>query len=427
MFLAKIKELIIITHHNDNNFISSIFELYLVITKTINPLFKIQLDKMNRVYFDNAATTPIRDEVAQVIFDVMKNNFGNPSSSHSYGRSSKVLVEQSRKSIANYLNVSAGEIVFTAGGTEADNLVLKSVVKDLGVTHIITSKVEHHAVLHTVEALQIDYKIHVSYLDLNSDGDVDMNHLETLLQKEEKSLVSLMHVNNEIGNILDIEKVASLCKAYKALFHTDAVQSVGHYTLDLQDIQIDFLAASAHKFHGPKGVGFAFVRKNSGLKPLIIGGEQERGLRAGTESLHNIVGMEMALNMAYKNLNEEVAYVSALKHYFIEKISTEIPGVSFNGRSIDFKKSTYTMVNINLPKLPEKAGMLLFQLDLKGIACSKGSACQSGSSQNSHVLTEILDEEELRNPALRFSFSIYNSKEEVDYVIGVLKTFISGF
>lgn len=380
---------------------------------------------MNRVYFDNAATTPIREEVSQVVFEVMKNNFGNPSSSHSYGRSSKVLVEKSRIAIANFLNVSAGEIVFTSGGTEADNLVIRSAVKDLSVTHIITSRIEHHAVLHTIEALQADYNINVSYLDLNGDGDINMNHLERLLQSDEKCLVSLMHINNEIGNILDIKKVAELCHAHKALFHTDAVQSIGHYNLDLQDIGVDFLVASAHKFHGPKGVGFAFVRKNSGLRPLIIGGEQERGLRAGTENIHNIVGMEMALNMAYGNLNIEAEYISGLKQYFIEQISENIAGITFNGRSSHMDKSTYTMVNIGLPIPHEKGAMLLFQLDLKGIACSKGSACQSGSSQNSHVLTEILNDKELHKPSLRFSFSIYNTMEEVDYVIAVLKSFIS--
>ena len=334
-------------------------------------------------------------------------------------------MEHARKVIANHLNVSAGEIIFTSGGTEADNLVLKSAVKDLGVTHIISSKIEHHAVLHTIEALQQDYDINVSYVNLDGDGNVDMVHLETLLQTDEKSLVSLMHVNNEIGNILDIKKVTALCKLHSALFHTDAVQSIGHYNMDLQDIKLDFLAASAHKFHGPKGTGFAFIRKNSGLKPLIIGGEQERGLRAGTENLHNIVGMEKALSMAYEKLNDEMKYVGGLKHYFIDKISKEIPGVSFNGRSSDSDKSTYAMVNVGLPIPPKKAAMLLFQLDLKGIACSKGSACQSGSSQNSHVLTEILNADELSRPSLRFSFSIYNSIEEVDYVVDVLKTFVT--
>ena len=379
---------------------------------------------MNSVYFDNAATTPISAEVIDVISEIMKNNFGNPSSSHSFGRSSKVLLEKSRKTIASYLNVSASEIIFTSGGTEADNLVLNSAVKDLDVTHIIISKIEHHAVLHTVEKLQRDFNIKVSYVKLDEFGNIDFKHLENLLQIKAKTLVSLMHVNNEIGNILDIKRVADLCKLNNALFHSDAVQSVGHYKMDLQDIPVDFLAASAHKFYGPKGVGFAFVRKNSGLRPLITGGEQERGLRAGTESIHNIVGMEVALKNAYDNLNKETGYVKELKQYFIDGIKKAIPEVKFNGGSYSLVKSTYTLVNICLPIALEKSAMLLFQLDLKGIACSKGSACQSGSSQNSHVLTEILNDDDLQKPSIRFSFSIYNTKEEIDYVIGVLKEFI---
>ena len=379
---------------------------------------------MNSVYFDNAATTPISAEVIDVISEIMKNNFGNPSSSHSFGRSSKVLLEKSRKTIASYLNVSASEIIFTSGGTEADNLVLNSAVKDLDVTHIIISKIEHHAVLHTVEKLQRDFNIKVSYVKLDEFGNIDFKHLENLLQIKAKTLVSLMHVNNEIGNILDIKRVADLCKLNNALFHSDAVQSVGHYKMDLQDIPVDFLAASAHKFYGPKGVGFAFIRKNSGLRPLIIGGEQERGLRAGTESIHNIVGMEVALKNAYDNLDKETGYVKELKQYFIDVIKKAIPEVKFNGGSYSLVKSTYTLVNICLPIALEKSAMLLFQLDLKGIACSKGSACQSGSSQNSHVLTEILNDDDLQKPSIRFSFSIYNTKEEIDYVIGVLKEFI---
>src|SRR5690606_28087298 len=246
---------------------------------------------MEHVYLDNAATTQIRDEVIQEMSTTMKNNYGNPSSSHSYGRSSKSIIENYRKRIASRLNVSASEIIFTSSGTEANNLILRSAVRDLGVTHIITSKIEHHAVLHTIQQLNKEYKIAVDYVDLKPNGSIDVLHLETLLQTENKTLVSLMHVNNEIGNMLNLKKVEALCEAHHALFHSDAVQSVGHYALDLQDIQVDFLASSAHKFHGPKGVGFAFVRKNSGLKPLIFGGEQERGLRAGTESIHNIVGM----------------------------------------------------------------------------------------------------------------------------------------
>ncbi|XCF05287.1 cysteine desulfurase family protein [Tamlana crocina] len=378
---------------------------------------------MKQVYFDNAATTPIRDEVVKGMVKVMNENYGNPSSSHGFGRSSKVLVENSRKAIASCFNVSAGEIIFTSGGTEADNLVLKSAVKDLGVRHIITSKIEHHAVLHTVQQLEIDYKINVTYVNLDKKGNVDFEHLQHLLKTDDKTLVSLMHINNEIGNILDLKRTAKLCKENDALFHTDAVQSVGHYKLDLQDIPVDFLAASAHKFHGPKGVGFAFIRKNSSLKPMIIGGEQERGLRAGTESVHNIVGMELALKAAYQNLEKERQIVFRLKQYFIDKMKSEIPNATFNGASANAENGTYTLVNVCLPVPPKKSAMLLFQLDLKGIACSKGSACQSGSSRNSHVLSEILNEDDLQKPSLRFSFSIYNTNEEIDYVVGVLKEF----
>lgn len=379
---------------------------------------------MKHIYFDNAATTKIRDEVIDAITDVMKNNYGNASSSHSFGRSSKTLVESSRKQIASFFNVSASEIVFTSGGTESDNLVLRSAVRDLGITHIITSRVEHHGVLHTLEQLQTEYNVSVSYVNLDAEGQISMEHLEELLQTNQKTLVSLMHINNEIGNILDIKRVAELCKTNNALFHSDAVQSVGHYKLDLQEIPIDFMAASAHKFHGPKGVGFAFLRKGSGLKPLIFGGDQERGYRAGTESVHNIVGLEKSLTMAYINLETESTYVKGIKSYFIEQLKANIPDVSFNGSSGDMTKSTYTSFNVCLPVAPEKSAMLLFQLDLKGIACSKGSACQSGSSQGSHVLAQILSETDMQKPSIRFSFSIYNTNDEVDYVVGVLKELV---
>lgn len=379
---------------------------------------------MKTVYFDNAATTQIREEVLVSMTDVMRDFYGNASSSHSFGRSSKSLIEKSRKSIASCLNVSAGEIIFTSGGTEADNLVLRSAVRDLGVKHIVTSKIEHHAVLHTVQQLNNEYGVRISYVNVDANGDIDYLHLETLLQTEDKTLVSLMHVNNEIGNILDIKRVSDLCQTNDALFHSDTVQSIGHYQIDLQDIKVDFLAAAAHKFHGPKGVGFVFVRKNSGLKALIFGGEQERGLRAGTESVHNIVGLETALKYANDNFENEYNQVKSIKQYFIDVVKKNIPAATFNGYSGNMDKSTYTLVNVCLPIPPKKAAMLLFQLDLKGIACSKGSACQSGSSQNSHVLTEILSDEDLLKPSIRFSFSIYNTKEEVDYIIDVLKEFI---
>jgi len=378
---------------------------------------------MKHVYLDNAATTALRPEVIARITQVLQDNYGNASSTHSFGRSSKALLEQCRKNIASYFNVSAAEIIFTSGGTEADNLALRSVVRDLGITEIITSKIEHHAVLHTADQLQKEYGVEIKYVDLDDCGLVNYKHLSELLQSSKKAVVSLMHVNNEVGNLLDIERTAKLCKANNALFHTDSVQSVGHFNIDLSTIPIDFLAASAHKFHGPKGVGFCFVRKESGLKPLIFGGEQERGYRAGTESTHNIVGMDEALKMAYTNLEKEKTYVSGLKAYFIKQLKNRIPEIHFNGGCENMEHSIYTLVNVCLPIAPEKAPMLQFQLDLKGIACSKGSACQSGSNQQSHVLTAILDEDHLKRPSVRFSFSIYNTKAELDYVIKTIAEF----
>lgn len=375
---------------------------------------------MQTVYLDNAATTRLRDEVVETMTQVLKNNFGNASSSHSYGRTSKSLIESCRKEIASFFKVSAAEIIFTSGGTEADNLVLLSAVRDLGVEQIISTKIEHHAVLHTIQYLQATYNIEVNYLDLDAHGHIDVAQLEELLQSDKKQLVSLMHINNEIGNILDIKRVADICKANNALFHSDTVQSVGHYHLDLTEIPLDFMAASAHKFHGPKGVGFCFVRKNSGLQPILIGGEQERGLRAGTESIHNIVGMTKALELAYKNLESEKQYIQELKFYFIEQLQ-DIEGIVFNGDSAAFDKSTYTIINVQFPLTSTKAEMMQFQLDLRGIACSKGSACQSGSNQISHVLAVIQTAEMLKKPSIRFSFSIFNTKEDIDFTVNAIK------
>jgi cysteine desulfurase len=380
---------------------------------------------MNTVYLDNAATTALRPEVVERMTRVLRENYGNASSTHGFGRAAKAVLEQCRKNIAAVFKVSASEIVFTSGGTEADNLALRSAVRDLGVTDIITSKIEHHAVLHTAEQLSDEYDVKLHFVNLHAQGGIDLSHLEELLGTTDKTLVSLMHVNNEIGTILDIDRVAHMCKAKGALFHSDMVQSVGHFEMDLSTIPIDFFAASAHKFHGPKGVGFCFVRKESGLKPLIFGGEQERGLRAGTESLHNIAGMDEALKLAYANLDGERALIQGFKSHFITAIKSRIPNTHFNGVCDHLDRSTYTLVNLRLPIDPARAAMLQFQLDLKGIACSKGSACQSGSNQQSHVLMAILDDEQLKQPSLRFSFSIYNTKDELDYVVEVLESFVT--
>jgi len=380
---------------------------------------------MKKVYLDSAATTQMRDEVIEKMISVMKDHYGNPSSTHSFGRSAKSLIENARKVVAGYLNVLASEIIFTSGGTEADNLALNSAVRDLGVKRIISSTIEHHAVLYTIEQLRDVFEIEVEFVKLDSKGQVNLDHLEQLLQNSnEKTLVSLMHINNEVGNMLDINEVGKLCRQNNALFHCDMVQSIGHFKMDLSKIPVDFTAVSAHKFHGPKGVGFAYIRKNSGLKPLIFGGEQERGQRAGTESVHNIVGLQEALKLAYDNLEKEKEYILSLKEHFIYRLKTEIPGIKFNGMCTDPEKSTYTLINVCLPVSTEKALMLLFQLDLKGIACSKGSACQSGSDKGSHVLNAFLPEEDLQKPSLRFSLSHYNTKQEIDYVVEVLREFV---
>lgn len=380
---------------------------------------------MDNVYLDNAATTQIREEVILKMQEALSNYYGNPSSTHSFGRTAKTAVESARKTIAKQLNAQPSEIIFTSGGTEADNMILRSSVRDLGVKTIITSRIEHHAVLHTSEELAHEYGVSIQFVDLDENGSPSLSHLTELLQKGSKrKLVSLMHVNNEIGNLLPIQEVADLCSEHGAHFHSDTVQSVCHFEWDVQKTPIHFMAASAHKFHGPKGVGFAFIRKNSGLKPLISGGSQERGYRAGTESVHNIIGLEKAFSLAYSELDEERAYVTGLKKHFIENMQKNIPGVTFNGLSGELEKSTYTLVNLNLPISQEKALMLIFHLDIKGIACSKGSACQSGSDAGSHVLSQVLCDEDLKKPSLRFSFSKYNTKEELDYTIAVLKEFV---
>jgi cysteine desulfurase len=382
---------------------------------------------MKHVYLDSAATTQMRPEVITRMTEVMSEVHGNPSSTHKYGRSAKSLVETARKNIATQLNVTAAEIIFTSGGTEADNLAIHSCVRDLGVERIITTSIEHHAVIYIVDYCAEKYGTEVAHVKLKDCGTPSYIDLERLLSSsDKKTLVSLMHINNEIGNKLDIDRVGALCKKYNALFHSDCVQSVGHYEMDLAKLLVDFTAVSAHKFHGPKGVGFAFIRKGTGLKPIILGGSQERGIRAGTESVHNIVGMDLAMKMAYDNLEEDRAYVLDLKNYFKEQLEAHVPGVKFNGNCSDHDNSTYTLLNVCLPCPADKAAMLLFTMDLKGIACSKGSACQSGSQKGSHVLTSMLSEEDLNKPSLRFSFSIYNTKEELDYVVGVLKEYIKG-
>ena len=376
-----------------------------------------------KVYFDNAATTPLYPEVVEKITEVLSNTYGNPSSTHALGRGAKSLIEYSRKQIAKEHNALPSEIIFTSGGTEADNFILHSCVRDLGVQVIISSLIEHHAVLHTLEVLAKEYPIQIVYVNLTERGDIDLQHLKNLLEQytEKKVLVSLMHLNNEIGNILPLKEVAILCKEKGAYFHSDTVQSVGHYPINLQEIPVDFITASAHKFHGPKGVGFAFIRKGIVLHSIITGGEQEKGLRAGTETVHNIAGMEVAFNLCYKNLDKNTEKLKNLKQYFIHQLKHHFPEIVFNGTSESLEESSYAIVNVGFPALQHQDNTLLFQLDLKGIACSKGSACQSGSVQVSHVLSAFMPKEALQYPSLRFSFSAFNTIEEVDFLIESLK------
>ena len=373
---------------------------------------------MKKVYLDNASTTAIRAEVIQEMTKVMTEDYGNPSSTHSLGRAAKSILELSRKSIAKNLNATAQEIIFTSCGTEANNWILRSAVKDLQVKRIITSKIEHHAVLYTALVLEKEYDIQIDYVDVKPNGEIDITHLVELLSQEKKTLVSLMHVNNETGNVLDLERIGRICKEHNTLFHSDTVQSIGKATIDLQTIPVDFIVASAHKFHGPKGVGFAFIRKNSGLQPLFFGGEQEKGLRAGTEALHQIAGMAKALEVSYANLEAEQNHIAELKTYLIAQLKIEFPEFKINGNPDGF----YTVLNVLLPFSEAKTAMILFHLDMKGIAVSRGSACQSGSIKPSHVLAEMLSVEDLKKPSLRISFSHFNTKEDIDLLIDALKT-----
>jgi cysteine desulfurase len=393
---------------------------------------------MKKVYLDNASTTALRPEVILEMTKILTEDFGNPSSTHSFGRNGKSILELSRKSIAKHLNVSASEIIFTSCGTESNNWILRSAVKDLKVKRIIVSKIEHHAVLHTVEALQKEFGIQVDYVAINTKGEIDLSNLVALLSQEThvgrkisldkkgddqnteeiKTLVSLMHINNEIGTVLDVEKVGRICEQYNALFHSDMVQSVGKLAIDLQAMPIDFMVASAHKFHGPKGIGFAFIKKNSGLQPLFFGGEQEKGLRPGTEAVHQIAGMAKALELSYANLATESNQIQELKNYLIHQLEIEFPAFKINGT----RDGIYTILNVLLPFSEAKTSMILFYLDIKGIAVSRGSACQSGSIKPSHVLAEMLLDEDLKKPSLRISFSHFNTKEDIDLLIQGLKS-----
>lgn len=381
---------------------------------------------MNNIYFDNAATTQIDQSVIDLMNSIMSNHYGNPNSTHSFGRSSRTLIEKARKSIAKEFNVLPAEIFFTSCGTESDNLILISAVRDLGVKRIITSKIEHKAVLNVVKFLESTESVNVEYVKVKSNGLIDYDDLDQVLKSNnQKTLVSLMHVNNEIGSVLDLSIVGDICKKHDAFFHSDTVQSIGKYRFDLSIINIDFIVGSAHKFHGPKGIGFVYINKKLKLNPLLIGGNQERGLRAGTESVHNICGMELAFIDSYNSFEKNKNYILDLKTYFVKKITNSIPDLKFNGSCVNNHDSTYSILNICLPVSKDKSILLEFNLDLKGIACSRGSACQSGSSVGSHVLNSILKDSDLQKPSLRFSFSKYNNKTEIDKVVEVLSDFVN--
>lgn len=370
---------------------------------------------MNKIYLDHAATTYVKPEVIEEMTQVLVQ-FGNPSSTHSFGRSAKSLIESSRKQIAALLGAKAKEILFNSCATEGNNWIIQQAVKSLGVTRIISSEMEHHAVLYPVKAWQKE-GIAVEFVKVLADGQLDLVHLESLLQNNQPTLVSLMHINNETGIINDLVGIGNLCKQYSAYYHADMVQSVGKYPINLAELPVDFMVASAHKFHGPKGAGLVYVKSPLVLQPTILGGEQEKGYRAGTEAPHQIVGMAKALELSYEHLEAEHTHIQALKQYTLEQLQQHLPGTEPNGNP---EMTTYNILNVRLPLSAEKASMLLFALDMKNIAISRGSACQSGSGKPSHVLACFLNEEQGAKPNIRISFAENNTKEEIDYLVAAL-------
>lgn len=371
-----------------------------------------------RVYFDNAATTPLDKEVLDAMTPYMLEYFGNPSSIHTHGREVKSAIEKARRTISSLLNTSPSEIFFTSGGTEADNTFIRSAIQTYNLKHAISSPIEHHAVLHCLEAMQKEGKIELSFVRLDEKGNIDYDDLKRLLQLHPKSLVSLMHANNEIGNLNDIEQIGELCSSTGAIFHSDTVQTMAHFRHDLQKIKIASIVGSAHKFHGPKGVGFIYINSNNKISPFIHGGAQERNMRGGTENVYGIVGLAKALEISYREMDDHRRYIEKLKMTMIEKLKSSIPGVIFNGESANLEKSLYTVLNVGLPA-SEVNDMLLFSLDINKISASGGSACSSGTNIGSHVLKAINFPEDMA--AIRFSFSKYNTLEEVDYVVNKLK------
>jgi cysteine desulfurase len=375
---------------------------------------------MQRIYLDNAATTALDPLVLDAMMPYLTEKFGNPSSIYSYGREGRLAIETARKSVAKILKAHPAEIFFTSGGTESSNTAITAAVRDLGCKHIITSPVEHHATLHTVENLQHRGEAALSYVKMLPDGHIDIEDLEKLLaESPEKSLVTLMHANNEIGNLLDIHAVGNICKKYQAVFHSDTVQTVGHYPFDLKNTPVHFITGAAHKFNGPKGVGILYINENVSIKPYILGGSQERNMRAGTENLYGIVGFAKALELATSHYEKDSAAILELKQYMADQLTQHVPGISFNGDA--FGSSLYTVLNVSFPKT-EKSEMILFNLDINHICASGGSACTSGADQGSHVIRAINNDP--NRIAVRFSFSKNNTREEIDIVVDKLKQLI---
>lgn len=370
-----------------------------------------------RVYLDNAATTPLDPEVIKVMSGVMESHFGNPSSIHAHGREGRTLVEKARKTVAGLLHTSPAEIFFTGSGTEADNMAIRCGIIDNNITHAITSKAEHHAVVHTLEAMEKTGAIKLSFVEIDGKGNVSYEHLEELLKSNERSFVSLMQANNEIGTLTDIERVGNLCEQYDAIFHCDTVQTMAHYPHVLNQLKVHFLTCAAHKFHGPKGVGFLYINHKIKIKPLIYGGAQERNMRGGTENVYGIAGLAKALELAYANMEDKQQYIQGLKTYMIEQLEANVPGIQFNGETAP-NNSLYTVLNVSFPET-DIADMLLFKLDIAGISVSGGSACSSGTDIGSHVLTAI--GASTSRPSVRFSFSKYNTKQEIDFVVEKLQ------
>lgn len=366
------------------------------------------------IYLDNAATTPLDPEVFEAMKPFLMEDFGNPSSTHGHGRKVRAAIEQARKKVAELLNCTPGEIIFTSGGTEADNALLVSSVKTYGLKHAISTPIEHHAVTHTLETLAQQGSVELHHVRLDAKGHIDLEDLERLLVQYPGALVSLMHANNEIGNLLPIEQVGELCKKYNAYFQSDTVQTMGHYRHDLKKLTVHGLTAAAHKFHGPKGVGFMYINKDKKIQAVMHGGAQERNMRGGTENVYGIIGLAKALEICYREMEEHQAYITGLKSYMIDKLRAELPGVCFHGDSDNLTKSLYTVLNVSLPESDENE-MVLFNLDLQGISASGGSACSSGATTGSHVLGALYPGSQ--RGAVRFSFSKYNTREEIDFTV----------